>query len=133
MPTYSLTLRELKGSKLTIQEMDNNWLYLQDLASQGGGTVDIDQNQIAIGDPSGLTSSSQFQFDILNNNLILGASHSITGTSSYSTILGGVCNSITGTSSYSTILGGCQNYIYGSFTAGANTITVCNGVIVSIV
>jgi hypothetical protein len=122
MPTYSLTLRQPLGRKLTIQEVDNNWLYLQDLASQSGGGVgsqgatgpqgatgssgpqgatgpsgvgvSIDFSQIAFGGtPSGLTSSSQFQFDNINNNLILGLSHSITGTTSYSVILGGCGNS----------------------------------------
>ena len=33
MATYSLTLRGLKGSKLTTSELDDNFLYLQDLAS----------------------------------------------------------------------------------------------------
>jgi len=32
MPTYSLTLREPLNRKLTIQEVDNNWLYLEDLS-----------------------------------------------------------------------------------------------------
>ena len=35
MPTYSLTLRETKGSKLTIQESDNNFQYLD---GKSGGT-----------------------------------------------------------------------------------------------
>ena len=41
--TYSLTLREEKGSKLTIQEMDGNFLYFQDsiLGTQSGVTQDI--------------------------------------------------------------------------------------------
>ena len=37
MPTYSLTLRATKGSKLTTTEMDNNLLYLQNLAESGVG------------------------------------------------------------------------------------------------
>jgi hypothetical protein len=36
MPTYSLTLRNTKGSKLTTTEMDNNLLYLRDLAGPTG-------------------------------------------------------------------------------------------------
>lgn len=32
MSTYSLTLREEKGSRLTISEMDNNFKYLEDLS-----------------------------------------------------------------------------------------------------
>jgi hypothetical protein len=38
MATYSLTLRGLKGSKLTTSELDDNFLYLQDLVSGGGGS-----------------------------------------------------------------------------------------------
>jgi hypothetical protein len=34
-----LITREGKGSKLTIQEMDGNLLYLEQLAQQGGGSV----------------------------------------------------------------------------------------------
>jgi len=57
MSTYSLTLREEKGSKLTIQELDNNFRYLdskesgtqgpqgpqgpQGSGSGGGGSIDI--------------------------------------------------------------------------------------------
>lgn len=36
MPTYSLTLRQDLGRRLTITEMDSNFLYLQDLALSGG-------------------------------------------------------------------------------------------------
>jgi len=42
MPTYSLTLRSDLNRKLTIEELDNNSLYLQQLAlsgtSSGGGS-----------------------------------------------------------------------------------------------
>lgn len=34
-----LTLRGVKGSKLTISETDGNFLYLQDLAMSGGSTL----------------------------------------------------------------------------------------------
>lgn len=37
MSTYSLTLRGTKGSKLSIEEMDNNMLYLQQLAMTASG------------------------------------------------------------------------------------------------
>ena len=58
MATYSLTIRQNKGSKLTIQEVDNNWLYLEDLVSQGGGGS-VDSGQIAFGGTaSGLTFSN---------------------------------------------------------------------------
>ena len=43
MPSYSLTLREEKGFKLTTQELDNNFLYVLENATGGsefnGGTV----------------------------------------------------------------------------------------------
>ncbi len=35
MSTYSLTLRLVKGSKLTFSELDNNFLYLQSIISVG--------------------------------------------------------------------------------------------------
>lgn len=38
MATYSLTLRGLKGSKLTTSELDDNFLYLEELAMSGGDT-----------------------------------------------------------------------------------------------
>jgi hypothetical protein len=41
MSTYSLTLRNDKGSVLTIEEMDNNFKYLDSKPSGGGGTVSI--------------------------------------------------------------------------------------------
>jgi len=175
MPTYSLTLREPLGRKLTIQEVDNNWLYLQDLASQSGGvgsqgatgpqgatgsagpqgatgpsgvggTIDISQIVFG-GTPSGLTSSIQFTFDKQTNNLILGESHSITGTSSRSVILGGQCNSFYNNElhlgpydvySNSTIIGGYCNQINqmspgsiigGGFQNCISDISVGSGII----
>ena len=47
MPTYSLVLRENIGRKLTIQEMDGNFLYLDN--KQSGGSVSINPNEIAFG------------------------------------------------------------------------------------
>jgi hypothetical protein len=38
MATYSLTLRGEKGQKLTAQELDNNFLYLESLIGSGGAT-----------------------------------------------------------------------------------------------
>lgn len=35
MSTYSLTLRQTKGSRLTLTELDNNFLYLQSLSLNG--------------------------------------------------------------------------------------------------
>ena len=39
MATYSLTLRGEKGQKLTAQELDNNFLYVLENASGGGGAT----------------------------------------------------------------------------------------------
>ena len=41
MATYSLTLRGLKGSKLTTSELDDNFLYLEELAMSGGGDTSL--------------------------------------------------------------------------------------------
>jgi hypothetical protein len=41
MATYSLTLRGQKQSKLTIEELDNNFLYVLENATGGGATVPI--------------------------------------------------------------------------------------------
>ena len=60
--TYSLTLREEKGSKLSITEMDNNFLFLED-----SFTIDLDQ--LAFGSGVGLTSSPNFV--IANNSLVV--------------------------------------------------------------
>jgi hypothetical protein len=39
MPTYSLTLRSEKNSRLSIAEMDNNFLYLEQLALSGSASA----------------------------------------------------------------------------------------------
>ena len=135
MPTYSLTLRSQKQGKITIEELDNNFLYLQDLASQsGGGSVDIDPGQIAFGSPSGLTSSPYFIINPISEdpifgtffgggNLILGAQgpqgNSISGTTSVSLVMGGLSNQIIDNDSIgkynlpssSSIIGGIYNRI----------------------
>ena len=139
MPTYSLTLRTNKGSKLTQQELDNNFLYVLENSS---GSVDIDHTQVAFGSTSsGLTSSEHFTFEKNQINLIVGLSHSVVGTVSNSVILGGYSNSFilsstgSGTSSVeansifnSSIIGGCCNTIqyssHSSIVAGA-----CNSII----
>ena len=55
MPTYSLTLREEKGFKLTTQELDDNFRYLDNKTNGGGGsttggyqllgTLEVDMNR----------------------------------------------------------------------------------------
>ena len=65
MSTYSLTLRQDVGRKLTIQELDHNFLYLEDLTSEGGGSVNLPKGYVVIG--GGLTGSAtgseSFTFD----------------------------------------------------------------------
>ena len=39
MATYSLTLRSDKGSKLTTEELDNNFRYLDNKTNGGGGST----------------------------------------------------------------------------------------------
>lgn len=38
MSTYSLTLRQQAGRRLSISEVDNNWLYLKELALSATGS-----------------------------------------------------------------------------------------------
>jgi len=139
MSTYSLTLRTDKGSKLTSQELDNNFLYVLENSS---GSVDIDHTQVAFGSTSsGLTSSEHFTFEKNQINLIIGLSHSVVGTVSNSVILGGYLNSFilissTGSATFSdansifnsSIIGGCYNTIqyssHSSIVGGA-----CNSII----
>ena len=129
MATYSLTIRQNKGSKLTIGELDDNFLYLEDLVSQGGGGS-VDSGQIAFGGTaSGLTSSSNFIYNQSSNNLIFGVTNSITGSSA-SVIMGGVCN--TSNSNQSSILGGFRNTLNGTSSNSSiiggnnNTLSDCS-------
>ena len=41
MATYSLTLRSDKGSKLTTEELDNNFRYLDNKTNGGGGSTTV--------------------------------------------------------------------------------------------
>jgi hypothetical protein len=92
----------------------------------------IPQDQIAIGGPSGLTSTSFFR--IFNNNIIHGSS-SVSG--SYNTILGShqfvtpssYANNIYGISDYNTIIGGYSNTVSGSvksFMGGGRINNITN-------
>jgi len=61
----SLITRTSKGSKLTIQEMDSNLLYLQDLANSGGGgsttIIELTYTELTgLTSTSGLTSNQQY-------------------------------------------------------------------------
>lgn len=57
MSTYSLTLRSTKGSKLTIQEMDNNLLYLNELISNGPTGPQGTQGTQGVTGPQGFQGS----------------------------------------------------------------------------
>ena len=124
-PTYSLTLRGDLGRKLTIEEMDDNFRYLDTGGSGGsgpqgatgtqgingsqgpqgfqgpsggggGGSSNVDLNQISFGGPIGLTSSQVFTINTSNTTLSFGNTHTILATSSSNmVIMGGHCNSIT--------------------------------------
>ena len=146
MPTYSLTLRQSVNRKLTIQEMDENFLYLESISGGGtggaGGGINgtIDSNQVVYGVSSTeIGSSSKFTFDSTNSNLIIGTTNSIDSCSKYSAIIGGFYNSIANNSftygpyfveSVSTIQGGLANQICnssaGSIIGGGITNTISN-------
>lgn len=85
-----------------------------------GGT--INQNEIAFGTGTGITSSSFLKFDYVNRNLISGYNN-IVATSSNSSIVGGDYNKISQVSK-SIISGGSNNYInysgYSNITGGQN-------------
>jgi hypothetical protein len=53
MSTYSLTLRQVKDSKLTISEMDNNFLYLQSLSLNSATGSTGPQGEIGATGPQG--------------------------------------------------------------------------------
>jgi hypothetical protein len=111
MPTYSLTLRQDIGRRLTISEMDNNFLFLQDLTSN-----DIVSNQILIGAGIGqsATSSNTFTYDKTNRIFKVGVGHTIPSSSIDSLILGGSSNILSGGSYKSSIIGGDSNFLTAS-------------------
>lgn len=79
----SLVLRQVKGSKLSIQEMDNNLIYLQNLALSGissGGTTNPAGNnkQIQFNDGGVFGASTGFTFDKNTNHVNLHGSLSAT-------------------------------------------------------
>jgi len=117
----------LSGSNLSLLDVSGQTVSQITLNSSGSN---VDLNQISFGGPTGLTSSTRLQFNTTNNNLILGFSHSITGTSSqssiiggfsgniantcYSSILGGFCGSIATASNFSSIIGGYCNNVFSN-------------------
>ena len=90
MPTQSLILRGNINRRLTVAEMDGNFTYLESLAQEGGGgTTSAPQNHIPVGTGTGLTSSDNFTYDYINNNLISSIDNVISSTNScQSSIIG---------------------------------------------
>ena len=107
MPTQSLTLRGVVNRRLTIQEMDDNFTYLEDLAQEQG---DQPVNQIPVGTGTGLTSSENFTFDNVCSNLLASPNSTITCGSFQSAIIGGCGNDIINNEG-AVILGGYDNRI----------------------
>ena len=73
MSDYSLLLRQDKGSKLTIEEMDGNLLYLQNLANNETTPIQLTQ--------TGAVDA------VINNSIITGAKYIISGV--HSALYGG--------------------------------------------
>ena len=139
MSTYSLTLRADIGRKLTINEMDGNFLYTEDIANVAlgvanealaatntGGTssVLLDPNQNLLAGLEGAFTCGSSQSYILSSNGLISGSKG-------SSILGGnsaICNPgdfFTGAPFAGFILGGTNNFITGgdscSYNYGGNT------------
>jgi len=139
MSTYSLTLRADIGRKLTIAEMDGNFLYASDISNNaltianealvtattaGTSSVLLDPNQNLLAGLEGAFTCGSSQSYILSSNGLISGSKG-------SSILGGnsaICN--TGDCFYGApfagfILGGTNNFITGgdscSYTDGSNT------------
>ena len=97
MSTYSLTLRADIGRKLTINEMDSNFLYAEDIANVALGVAN---DALAAANTGGTTSVLLDP----NNNLLAGVDSFFSGGSSQSYILSS--NSLISCSKGSSILGG---------------------------
>ena len=113
MPTQSLVLRSEIGRRLTINEMDGNFIYLEALAQEGGGgvissTVSAPQYYIPVGSGEGLTSSENFTYDYDRRNLLTGSNSTINIDSCQSAIVAGWGNSICDNEG-GVILGGVGN------------------------
>ena len=113
MSTYSLTLRQDVGRKLTITELDGNFLYLQDTAFNASGN--LPDTFVSIGDGLGnpATGSELFTFDSTCKNLIVGDGHTKNDTDN-GVIIGGYSNTLDGDGEglfNSSIIGGQYNKI----------------------
>lgn len=86
MSTYSLSLRQPLGRKLTTQELDNNFLYLQNLAlSATGGSASIGSEFEQTNTTTGfklINKSEVFDQNIFGTNSLAG-SYFTNGTSSW--------------------------------------------------
>lgn len=138
----TLTATPSVGSYLLSIDLDGVLKYKTDtgtisLVGFGGGSTNVNVDEIAFGSPTGLTSSQSFLINGNEVNLIFG-SNSISGGSTGSVILGGFSNTITAQSEFSAIVGGQYNTIYNnnlsgylnlcsnSFIAGGIGNIICN-------
>ena len=125
-PPVVLTLKCEVNRRLTSSEMDNNFLFLQEVSS-------IPYGQIAFGRPNGigLTSSPNLTNNILGgfnnyvnttynkNSIIINGACNYIGKYNYnSSIIGGSCNKLANYTPFvgnSVIISGCNNELYKSF------------------
>jgi hypothetical protein len=84
MSTYSLTLRQPLGRKLTISELDNNFLYLQELAlSATGGSASIGSEFEQTNTTSGFKLVNKSEVSVLLGTISLAGSYFTNSTSSW--------------------------------------------------
>jgi len=107
-----LVLRSVKGSKLTISEMDGNLTYLQSLsgASSGGTTNPAGNNsEVQFNDNNSFGASSNFTFDSISN--ILNLSGDVYANSFY-----GDGSNLTGIISVGSIVSVTYDELYNYYT-----------------
>lgn len=103
----TLTATPSVGSYLLSIDLDGVLKYKTDfgtISPVGFGLSNVDNERIAFGSISGLTSSNNFSVNSTDSNLIIGGSH-IVVNSPNSSILGGECNTLSYYSCNSSIFG----------------------------
>ena len=82
MPTYSLTLREPLNRRLSIEEVDNNWLYLEQLALSGAtGSIDLGESETFLLNIGGEIGNTGL-YDVVGENILIGSTNSLSVNSS---------------------------------------------------